>query len=179
MSNPIYDDLSFYTSGYSGGGSSGPVNVTTGPNRAVLQMVDDNGEFLRHVVTSSAGVVSVNDTEIDGTTAYVTSGTVRHATADALPKDAGDLVETKGRVLTLTPGSYTRADLLSSLGATAVLSLAVTCRSGTIDFLSGGSVENLEQGESVTIPYAAGMSVSDFTITVDAGSEAVAEIRGL
>lgn len=61
------------------------------PTHAVVELYDNNAgvltEFLRHIRIDSEGTVSVSDTELDGTTAYVVTGTEQlkttHTTEDS------------------------------------------------------------------------------------------------
>lgn len=187
MTNPVYDDAAFFLNGNGansgGGGGGGPVTVNTGPDREVLTMKDDSGPFLRHVVTNSLGVVSTNDTKLDGTTAHTVSGTVALVGGDGngIPQTAADLVESISYSGTLGAGAYDRAAVLALVGggATKLMSLSVTCAAGTIDFTQNGAVNNLAAGSMVDRPYATGFAVDDFTITVDASSQAYIQARGI
>lgn len=50
----------------------------------VLTLCDDNGTFLRTLVYKSDGTVTINDTTLDGTTAYTTVGTVTNCNAPSI-----------------------------------------------------------------------------------------------
>ena len=140
--------------------------------------------FLRRYSTV-AGVTTTDDFELDGTTAYTVLGTVSPAGGDAngraLAPEATELVETVSYTNVLAPGTYTRANVLALLGggATQLISMAVTIASGTGDFAQGGSIMDLQAGSIIDKPYAAGFAIDDFTLTVDAGSTAYIEARGL
>lgn len=53
--------------------------VATPPDAIAVELLcDDNGSFLRYLIRDAAGVVTVQDRELDGTTTYTVVGTVKN-----------------------------------------------------------------------------------------------------
>lgn len=86
-----------------------------------IELCDDNGRFLKHIVRDCEGAVAGTiTTEIDGTTSYVTSGTVRQC------ESAFDTVS--AQIRNLSGGTWTIADVTGGL-----ISLAVVVVAGASD----------------------------------------------
>lgn len=101
--------------------------------------------------------------------------------AITVPQSAADLIESVSYSGTLGPGTYDRAAVLALVGGgvTALMSMSITVASGTADFAQTGSVDDLAAGSVIDRPYAPGFSINDFTLTVDAGSSAYLQARGI
>ena len=132
--------------------------------------------------TTNAGATTAADFELDGTTPYTPLGTVTAAQGVESTVTAGNIVSPSSYSGTLVAGTYTRANILALTGggSTKLLSMAVTCSTGTIDFAQGGgTIAGLTPGSIIDKPYQDGIEVDDFTITVNGSSTAYIEARAL
>ena len=87
-----------------------------------------------------------------------------------------DLNPPKAFTGTLAPGTYNRAAIIALTTGTELMSMAITCATGTMDFSQGGgTISNLAAGSIIDRPYNEGFSVDDFLLTVDAASTAYIE----
>lgn len=116
-----------------------------------------------------------------GATAADIANAIKAAGVPIVLTPAAQLSDTIGYAGELTSGSYTRAQILTLIGggATKLLSMSATARTGTFDFAQGGSLDNIPTSGIVDKPYIMGSSIDDFTITVDAGSTVWLEARGV
>lgn len=189
-SNFVYDNSDFWLLNNGGGGGG------TGTGATAAQIENALGENFvfghssidsRTIVAKSTdGSGAIELFEQDGVTAvadgsnFIAGGpagaTAFDGNVKVLATDVADLIEANEYTGTLTPGTYTRANILALAGGTQIIQLAVTVATGTADINQGGAISNLTAGAQLLRPYRQGFAHADFTLTVDAGSSAFIEV---
>lgn len=139
------------------------VDTTNFPNSVTGKAANEERSRFRTgaggIATDIADAISAKGVPITPTPASLTSDSVDYSA-------------------NLDPGVYTRADLLTLSGVSEILSISVTCLTGTMDIAQGGSVLDHPAGSVWVQEYHPGYTVSDFTLTVDAASSVSILIRG-
>lgn len=97
------------------------------------------------------------------------------STVTVLPPTAASINPVSGYTGTLTPGTYTRADIVTLTTGTELIDFSVTGLTGTFDFTQRGTVTAIGIGASVTKVRKTGLSIDDFSFVVNASSSVVVE----
>lgn len=147
-------------------GTSGSV-AGTRPDAEYEILCDDAGSFLRRYTTDN-GVPVLTDTTLDGTTAYVPTGTVRRCDlAAANPVIDGTLQRQTGVGTVTIPAGARSVTLIVYSGSPTVAiggGPAVAVAAGTS--LTWGVDRGGDAGESLQDAYAfTGVAASDFLVS--------------
>ncbi|MFD3612383.1 hypothetical protein ACFWXA_30815 [Streptomyces atroolivaceus] len=148
-------------------GTSGSVAGSAHPDAEYEVLCDDNGSFLRRYTTEDGAPVLV-DTTLDGTTAYVPTGTVRRCDVTAAnPVIDGTLQRQTGAGTVTIPAGARSVTLVVYSGSPTVAiggGAAVTVAAGTS--LTWGVDRGGKAGESLQDAYAfTGLAGSDFLVS--------------
>ncbi|MEU6594251.1 hypothetical protein ABZ923_34450 [Streptomyces sp. NPDC046881] len=150
-------------------GTSGSVAAAT-PDDEYEILCDNVGSFLRRYSTED-GVTVVTDTQLDGTTAYVPTGTVVRCDAETAPApnpqiDGTIQRQTGAGTVTIAAGARSVTLVVYAGSPTVAIGggSAVTVAAGTA--LTWGVDRGGDAGESLQDAYVfTGVSGSDFLVT--------------
>ncbi|MGV2914547.1 hypothetical protein [Streptomyces alfalfae] len=149
-------------------GTSGSASAGA-PRQEFEILCDDVGEFLRRYTVDVGGTVVPVDTELDGTTDYLTTGTVRRCagTPTVNPVLDGTIQRQTGAGTVTIPAGARSVTLVVVAGTAAVAiggGAPVTVPAGTS--LTWGVDRGGETGESLQDAYAiTGVAGSDVLVT--------------